>query len=670
MRLRPAIQTIIVTACLLSGPAATGAVLPLPDAAHLERPRPSAWLRDDGDGRPRADDRGFDVQTYMLVLRIDPGAGTIEGSVGIDMHFPAGAPPDTVVLDLVPDLEVDAVGWMWLGTPEYIRRGEELLVIPPLGAGDEALISVTYHGAPQPHGAYHAGMLFRRQGDSPHDLGAPTVFTMSEPWSAHSWFPCKDHPADKAHVAFSIEVPDTLRVVANGTFVYDGVNNPGWRTYAWQTDHPMSTYLICVNVSDYVEWEESCDALDGPLPLTYHVYPDHEAAARTEFEPVCDMVHFMEDLCGPYPFPGERYGQVEIKWGGAMEHQTCTSLGNFIVVGEGRFRNIVLHELAHQWFGNLITPADWPDIWLNEGFATYFEALWLEHTEGRAAYLAKLHTIGPERHPDLFTGDGPLTDPDPILPNVLVYHKGAWVLHMLRWALGDAVFFDFLHDYVTDPARAFGHVATADVIAASSSAAGYDTAPLLRPWLETAEAPQLQWWVESVPLSSGLQRHTLHLAQTQTTPFSLVLPVRLDGDWGRHDDRVVLDAREAAFHWDLAGELDDLSLDPEGWVLFADAPLPPPTVALAPPRPNPAGADGARLSFAVGRDGPVRVTLHDARGRELGAWELGALSARDEPYAWHWLGRDGQGRPVASGTYWLAVWSGGERSSRKISIIH
>jgi aminopeptidase N len=492
---------------------------------------------------------------------------------------------------------------------------------------------------------------------------------MSEPWSAHSWWPCKDHPADKATVSFNLMVPDTLRAVANGNLVYESVTEPGWRNFVWDTVHPMSTYLVCVNVTDYAEWEETCDALAGPLPLSYHVYPDHEAAAREEFAPVCDMVDFVESLCGPYPFPGERYGQVEIKWGGAMEHQTCSSLGNFIIVGDGAFRHIIVHELAHQWFGNLITPADWPDIWLNEGFATYFEALWLEHTEGPEAYFQRMHVIGPERHPDLFTGDGILTDPDPILPNFLVYHKGAWVLHMLRGALGDAVFFDFLHAYVTDPARAYGHVTTADLIAAASTAAGRDVTPLLQPWLETAAAPQLEWWTESVPLSDGRRRHVLHLAQTQATPFTLVLPVRLDGDWGHRDDRVVLDAPQATYHWDLPGELDDLRLDPEGWVLFAEAPLPAPAVSLAPPHPNPAGADGARLSFEVARDGPVRVTLHDARGRELGAWELGDLAAREDPYAWHWLGRDGGGRPVAAGTYWLAVWSGGERSSRKLVVL-
>ena len=658
---------VTASACLLAAHVAVqAAAIPDPDPAHWGHPLPEAWLTDAVDGRPRTDDRGFDVGHYDLNLRIDPEAETLAGDVTVRLAF-VGAPPDSVVLDLGPGLLVDEV--LWDGTPAgFLHHDEELLVATPAAPADTAAILVRYHGSPQPHGTFNAGMLFRTLGDSPADPRGKTVFTMSEPWSAHSWWPCKDHPADKATVTIAVTAPDTMRVVANGALIAETVADPGWRRFVWDALHPMSTYLVCLNVSQYVEWEETCAAAAGGLPLTYHVYPDDAANAAIEFEPVCDMITFMESICGPYPFPGERYGQVAIKWGGAMEHQTCTSLGRFIFTGDGRFANIILHELAHQWFGDLITPADWPDIWLNEGFATYFEALWLEETQGREAYLGKMRHIGPDLHPDLFTGDSPLVDPDPILPNTLVYHKGAWVLHMLRGALGDAVFFDFVHDYVRDPARAHGSVTTADLIAAASAAAGSDAGPLLRPWLETAEAPQLRWRVESLPLSSGGQRHVLYLEQTQPTLFELTLPVRLTTAAGTTDDTVVLAARSAAYDWDLDGPLEAFVLDPEGWLLFADEPLPPPAVALAPPRPNPAGADGARLSFAVNRDGPVRITLHDARGRELGAWDLGEMSAREAPYAWHWLGHDGDGRPVASGTYWLAVWNGDRRASRKLTL--
>jgi len=656
--------TILSTVCLLASCAA--AVTPAPvDVADWERPRVIAPFLVEDDMRPRDGDRGFDVSHYALDLRIDPEAATIAGSVIIHLDFPGGVVPDTLVFDLVPTLAVDAIDAQ--GTPlDYSRNNEELLILAPTGLSSPTELRIDYHGATLPHGNFNAGMLFRGTGDSPDNPGDRIVFTVSEPWSAHSWWPCKDHPADKATVSIAVTVPDTMRVVANGLLTGESDVEPDWRRFVWETAYPLSTYLVCVNVSRYVEWSEDCAAAAGPLPLTYHVHPDQETAARSDFEPTCEMITFMESLCGPYPFASERYGQVGIKWGGAMEHQTCSSIGSFAFTGDGRFATLLLHELAHQWFGDLITPAVWADIWLNEGFATYCEALWLEETQGREAYFHKMWRIGPDQHPDLFTGDGVLTDPDPILPNTLIYHKGAWVLHMLRGAIGDAAFFRFLHDYVADPARAYGHVTTTDMIAAASTAAGTDVSSLLQPWLETTAAPQLSWAIDGNPLSDGRTRYTLYLHQDQTLIFDLVLPVRLTTTAGVYDRRVRLDTRRADFRWDLAGDLLSVELDPEGWLLLTDGELPPPAVVLSPPRPNPVGADGTTLSFGLTRDGPVRITLHDARGRELGTWDLGDLTARDDPYAWTWLGEDGLGRAVATGVYWLAVRIDGRRASCKV----
>ncbi len=646
---------------------AAAEVAPPVDAALYERPRIPVDLRDD-DPPPRAEDRGYDVLRYALDLRVDPGAATVDGSVRILLDFLDVTPPDTLVLDLVDDLEVDAVETGGAAIPHQHVDGEIRIPVPP-GTTGPLELTVRYHGAPQPHGEYRAGMLFRHTGDSPHEIGDPIVFTVSEPWSAHSWWPCKDHPLDKAVVDIAVTAPDTLRVVANGLLKEETAAEPGWRRFVWETGYPLSTYLVCVNVSLYTEWADSCWTDAGLLPLTFHVPPEQEAHARVEFEPTCDMVDFMAGLAGPYPFAEERYGQVGIKWGGAMEHQTCTSVGTFAFTGDGRFETLILHELAHQWFGDLFTPAAWADIWLNEGFATYCEALWLEETQGADAYFQRMRRIGPEQHPDLFTGDGILVDPDPILPNLLVYHKGAWLLHMLRGAVGDAAFFEFLHDYATDPGRTFGHVATADVIAAASAAAGRDVAPLLRPWLETASAPQLQWSVSDAPLSNGRRRHTLRIVQTQDTLFELSLPVRLVLDGSTRDERVRVSARETVAYWDLDTPLLDLQLDPEGWVLFADEPLPPPAVALGPPRPNPAGADGVELSFELARAGPVSITVHDLRGRELGRWDLGDHPA-GLPHAWRWLGEDGAGRPLPAGAYWLAVHADGRRASRRVTLLH
>jgi aminopeptidase N len=512
-------------------------------------------------------------------------------------------------------------------------------------------------------------MMFRVQGSTPQTPVAPAVATMSEPWSAHSWWPCKDHPSDKATLRLAVTAPDTLQVIANGARTGLAAAGPGLTRTVWETDYPLAPYLVTVLLSRYVEWEEDCDAAAGPLRLTYHVFPASETAARYDLAPTCAMVRFLEELCGPYPFPLDRYGQAEFKWGGAMEHQTCTSLGSTVLRGDGRHRDIVLHELAHQWFGDKITPADWPDIWLNEGFATYCEALWIEREQGRAAYLERLRTIGPVRHPDLFTGDGVLTDPSPILPNLLVYHKGAWVLHMLRGLLGDAAFFAFLRDWADDPATAYGSVDTAAFLAAASTAAGRDVGPLLRPWLNSSAVPHLSWQTGTEGLPGGRTRVLLRLRQLQATPFTLRLPVRIVSGGGVLETAVWSDAAVQDWSWDVDGELKGLEIDPEGWVLAARRPLPAPAVKLLPPRPNPAGADGVLLTFRLDVSGPVRIELHDARGRRLGDWDLGALPAAAEPHAWRWTGVDGTDRPVAAGTYWLSVLAAGERSTHKLQLV-
>ena len=651
---------------LLLGLAAVAAAEPWADSALLERPRRPAAVTDEYPP-PRADDRGYDVLHYELELRLDPEAATLGGTVLARIDFPDGTPPDTLVFDLVSDMTLDAVETGGAAIP-HLHVDDEIRVPVPPGTTGPVALTLRYHGAPQPHGSLNAGLLFRQTGDSLAEPGDRIVFNVSEPWSAHSWWPCKDHPADKATVRLGLTVPDTMRAVANGLLVEEADADAGWRRFVWETGYPTSTYLVCVNVSPYVEWEETCEAADGPLLLSFHVPAEQEAGARVELASTCDMIAFMENLAGPYPFAAERYGQVGIKWGGGMEHQTCTSLGSFMFVGDGRFETIFLHELAHQWYGDLITPADWSDIWLNEGFATYCEALWLEETQGLEAFHDRMHRIGPELHPDLFTGDGPLVDPDPILPNTLVYHKGAWVLHMLRGAVGDAAFFRFMHDYAADPAWAYGHVATADMIAAASAAAGYDVSSLLTPWLETAAVPQLAWSTRETPLSDGRVRLALSVTQTQDTLFDLVLPVRLSTADGTRDERIRLDAREVEAHWDLDAAPLSLELDPGAWLLFTEEALPTPAVVLGAPRPNPAGADGSELTFELAREGPVRITLHDLRGRELGRWELGELAA-GTPHAWHWLGETGEGRPVPAGSYWLAVHADGRRASRRVTIL-
>ncbi len=635
-----------------------------------EKPAPETAPKADTPP-PRADDRGYDVLHYDLDLGIDPAAEAVTGRVGVSLAFLSGG-SGRIVLDLTGNMTVDSV--LWRGAAiEFAHLGDSLVVeAGPTGvAGEESDLAVFYHGEPQPHGLMNVGLMFRSHPGPTEDPAddAPVVFSIGEPWSSHSWWPCKDHPSDKATATIAVTAPEPLVGISNGVLVGTTSPAPGLTTTRWREDHPIATYLIAVSVSDYASWEETCDASFGEVPLTFHVFPQDEAAARADLARTCEMMNFLEGVCGPFPFADERYGHVEIVWAGAMEHQTATSISRFMLTGDGRYESTFLHEMAHSWFGDRMTPARWSDIWLNEGFARYCEALWVEREEGREAYLRAMREMGPERHPDLFADQGLLTDPDPILPNQMIYDKGAWVLHMLRGAVGDSAFFRFLKAYASAPAFADGNVTTADMLAIAGAETGCDVSGLLGPWLETSAVPEVEWWATTAPLAGGGARLILELRQIQPTVFTLPATLRATTAAGDVDLRLTAREPVETFRWDLDGDVLETELDPEGWLLMRAARVAPPATVLLPPRPNPAGVSGTTLSYLVSDGGPIGVSAYDARGRRVGSWDLGDHAAAAEPYTWIWQGADDRGRPLPSGVYWLVLSGGGQRSTRKVTLV-
>lgn len=712
--------TPVAIAATAAAAAAPGPALAAPPAAALDQPPAGApWPPDEialwekppplvggplaapAATEPDPGPRGYDVLDYDLDLTLLVAEQAVRGRVGILLRALADT-LRTVKLDLVQDLGVDSAAWAVepaaaAGAPAaviaprpvgaapaavaapapFTHAGDSVVVtLPePLPRGSAGRLEVAWHGRPPRHGALQAGLLFRRHGDETPDPadGGPAVASISEPWSAHSWWPCKDHPADKATATIAVTAPDTLAVIANGALLGTSAPAPGWRRTVWRESYPLATYLVSVAASNYAEWSQSCAAAAGPLALSYHVFPQDEANARVDLAPTCDMLRFLEELAGPYPFAGEKYAQAAVRWGGAMENQTATSLGQFVFTGDRRHEQVIVHELAHSWFGNSISPARWADLWLNEGFARYVQALWLERTAGRDAYFALLRRIGPERNPDLFTADGVLVDPIPVLPNLLVYDKGAWVLHMLRGWLGDARFFAAVRAWATGPERAYGNASTADFVAAVSASAGEDLGPVLRPWLETAEVPELAWRATVKPSARpGWSRVELAVQQRQPTLFALALPVRLMTEGGARLERAVLTRRQQSFVWEVFGREARVELDPEGWVLRREASAPPPPLSIVAVAPNPAPGDGVEVRFALAAAARVAAALYDARGRLVGRWDLGERpgATPDAPaQSWRWEGDDGAGRPAPSGVYWLALSAAGERAVQRLALL-
>jgi len=299
---------------------------------------------------------------------------------------------------------------------------------------------------------------------------------MSQPAHAQSWWPCKDRPGDKFLVSMALTVPDTLVGVSNGTLVGVTSLGDGRETWRWREDYPIAAYLVSVAVSDYTLLQEECLTGGGTaVPLRHWVFPEDAVDAAVDFAPMCEMMDLCEQRYGPYPFAGEKYGHAEFIWPGAMEHQTVTSIGSSSVSGDRSRDWLIAHELGHQWFGDSLTPREWADIWLNEGLATYTEALWYEHRDGAAAYLAFMDQARNEAE---WLLDGPVYDPMPVFPGRVIYDKGAWILHMLRGRMGDAAFFEFLQEWGSGGGRPGGTVVTKEFIALASSLAG----PTSRAW--------------------------------------------------------------------------------------------------------------------------------------------------------------------------------------------
>jgi aminopeptidase N len=662
--LAPAIGAALLLLALLAGAAGAAWIPPGPGDHALAR-----W-----PGRiPAADARGIDVVAYHIELdlvALPPQTAHLEGACTIRLRL-LEPPPAELRLDLVQELAVSAV--LRDGEPvAWVHAGDSLRVALPAAAAPqtEHVITISYAGSPPRHGPYRAGLLIRTHGDTtpddPTDDG-PSVGNVSQPYSSHAWFPCKDHPADKATVALSVTAPDSLTVVATCRLLASDLVAPDRRRWDWATDYPVAPYLVGLAVSNYSSWHQQC----GAVPLEFHVFPEHREVAEPILAPTCAMLEWLSDLVGPYPFAGEKYAQAEFVWGGAMENQTVTLLGQVALLMPVRTAQLlVVHELAHHWFGNSLTPAAWRDIWLNEGFARYTEALWLEHTEGRQAYLDHLALLIRHR-PHLFVGDGLLGDPDPVLPNPLVYDKGAWVLHMLRHELGDQVFFSALRDYATSPQLVHGLTDRQAMTASFSHSAGRDLAPWLAPWLDTDALPEIG--VRWRALGGG--RALVEVVQEQGEPFfPLTVPVRVHAGPDAVDLRLTMRDLLAGAEVTLPAAVDSVQIDPAGWLLRRTAATRPPGLLAAAPRPNPA-LGAVDLAYWLAGADHVAAAVYDVRGRLVVRRDLGAQPATGpqadggEPLVWTWDGRDAGGRRAAAGIYWLELRAGVDRTARKVTLL-
>jgi aminopeptidase N len=423
---------------------------------------------------PHLGNGGYEVTHYAITLAVDMASNTITGTTTIQAQ--ALQPLRRFNLDFwglaIDDIEVND------HVSRFQRTGGELTLTPstPLASGQALTVTVAYHGQPQP---------ITDDPAVPRSYGAigwlrltPGVFVISEPSAAMTWFPGNHHPSDKATYTFAITVAKPYVVAANGLLL-DAIDHGATRTYVWAESRPMASYLATLAIAEFVVM--TGEGPDG-LPIRHYLPPSAPESLVEALRETPAMLRFFTELLGPYPF--EAYGvaviddpQVQI----GLEAQTLTILPVRRVASEQ------LHELAHQWLGNSVTPATWQDTWLNEGFATYCEWLWVERMQGEAAFDNLLRTQY-TRMAQARMGPPALPPPDQLFA-APVYIRGAWSLHALRLGIGDDTFFALLREWVTR--YRYSNASTADFIALAEEISGQSLADFFQLWLYDGAVPPL-----------------------------------------------------------------------------------------------------------------------------------------------------------------------------------
>ena len=625
------------------------------------------------------DRTGYDALQVELSTEILFAEGAIAGEALWTLEM-AKSPPAVLAFDffdnmIVTGASLDGVEMAWEHAADSLRLTPPRVLVP----GETLQVRVSYHG--QPERGFLLGFAFGDHG------GVPVAYTNSEPAAARSWWPCKDRPDEKFTAELEFIVPDSLAAASNGVLTAVTPLPGGRAAYHWSTRYPLAAYLVSVIATNFVQFEDRYAGLDGrEMPLTHFAFPEDLEAAQRQWAVTPVAMRFFAETFGEYPFIAEKYGMAEFPWSGAMEHQTLTSMGAYFLQLPNCQDWVVVHELAHQWWGDWVTCGTWRDIWLNEGFAVYSEALWAEHLGGPDSLRAQMRA-------NTRNFRGSVYDPDFIF-NSTVYRKGAWVLHMLRHVVGDADFFRGLRKY--GDAHAFGAAVTEDLRATFAEIHGDDLRWFFDPWVYGEGMPLYGVWWEALTPGPAAQR-LVRVRVVQEPVGSQYYKMPLDALFMLADGaefRTVLwdSLPDQEFFVALPAEPVALTLDPDEWVLcriyydaFPSGLAEDPgersawegAVRLGAPHPNPTrGALEIPLALAPapsGRSGPAgralsplppflapaaspQLGIFDSAGRLLRRLSLG--SGRNGEPVFSWDGRDPRGVAEPSGVY-FARWLNG-----------
>ena len=521
----------------------------------------SAPIRDNYPKNPN-----IDALNYAFRLTLSDDTDEIVGQATVDVRFLVDG-ITTLRLDLI-NARTDGTGMIVTevtsnaAAVEYTHENDELFIsLPsPSRANQRSQFTIRYHGVPA------TGLII-----GPNKYGERTFFSDNWPNKARHWLPTVDHPYDKARCELIVTAPDHYQVISNGLKIEETDLPGGMRRTHWKQSVPIASWLFVVGAARFAV--QHVGEYEGRSIQTWVYHQDRDAGFYDFAEPTKQVLEFFGENVGPYSY--EKLANVQSNSvGGGMEAATAIFYGDQSVTGQRsvRWRNVVIHEIAHQWFGNAVTEYDWDDVWLSEGFATYFTLLFIEHAYGRDEFVAGLRRSR-DRVTAFYEGDpgyrivhDNLTDMGQVTSSN-TYQKGGWTLHMLRGMVGDEAFWRGIRNYYRVHRDA--NATTDDFRRAMEEASGRDLSQFFQQWLYQGGALKYEggWRYDA-------ERGTLHveLNQVQTDGSSFRMPVQLAiviGDETRPRMEVLeVNAMQNAFTIPLEAEPQDVVLDPDTWVLM------------------------------------------------------------------------------------------------------
>jgi len=507
---------------------------------------------------------GVDVLHYVFRLTLRDDTDAIAGEATVQVRARTAGLLE-VSLDLAG--ETDGKGMKVssveaAGKPLAYRHEANRLTVTlaeAATAGQEFAIDVRYGG--RPAGGLYVG---------PNIFGARTFFSENWPDQARQWLPMVDHPYEKSTGEFLVTAPAHYQVVANGLLVAERDLTEGRRLTHWRQSVPIVSWLYALGVARFAV--HHAGEVKG-VPHQTWVFPEHQDEVAPAFESTGrGQLEFLSERVGPFAY--EKLAHVEAaSLKGGTEHASAIFYGETSVTGHP-IVGLVAHEVAHQWFGDAVTESDWDDVWLSEGFATYFQKLYTEHAQGRDAFVAEMKAS----RETVFVLTGKYPDKPVIHPNLddmtqvlngLVYDKAGWTLHMLRGLVGDDAFWRGIREYY----RRFKdrHVRTDDFQQVMEEASGLALRPFFDQWLRRSGVPRIEG---SWRYDRAQKQIVVELAQTQPgEPYRLPIDIGIGGLPTARVEHVLLEQVRATFRFAATEEPTAVMVDPSTWLLAELPPL-------------------------------------------------------------------------------------------------